>query len=114
MSSQMDGYTRALLEKLAQIGRGRATLAAQLVKLQDEVDEVKEAAAAAVPWEAGLEGVLRELADVVIVCHTAAYSLGYGAEDFAREVIAKAQINAQRDWFPTASGTARHTPEEGL
>ena len=110
--SEMDQYTRTLLDKLWRIGPERATLAAQLVKLQDEVDEVK-AAAEAGPREADLEDVLLELADVVIVCHSAAYLLGWGSEDLAREVIAKAQINAQREWFPTASGTAHHTPEEG-
>ena len=101
--SEMDQYTNALLDKLWRIGPERVTVAAQLVKLQDEVEEV---------FEAGNEDLLRELADVVIVCHTAAYLLGYGSDALMLEVLDKAKINAAREWYPTASGTARHTPEE--
>ena len=108
--SEMDHYTRKLLGKLAHLGPERVTFAAQLVKLQDEVDEVTEAAT---PGQADLEGVLAELADIVIVCHTAAFILGYGSEELMGRVLAKAEVNARREWYPTASGTARHTPEEG-
>ena len=107
--SEMDRYTRKLLGKLALLGPERVTLAAQLVKLQDEVDEVTEAAAAPPPGEAG---IMAELADIVIVCHTAAFILGYGSEELMGRVLAKAEVNARREWYRTASGTARHTPEE--
>ena len=110
--SDMDQYTRALLDKLDRLGPERATLAAQLVKLQDEVDEVAEEFRYLAGDLADNEDVLRELADVVIVCHTAAYLLGYGSDALMLEVLDKAKINAAREWFPTASGTAHHTPEE--
>ena len=29
-------------------------------------------------------------------------------------VEAKMEVNLSRHWYPTASGTARHTPEEEL
>ena len=109
--SEMDRYTRKLLSKLGRLGAERVTLAAQLVKLQDEVDEVTEAAAPP-PGEADLEGILAELVDIVIVCHTAAFILGYGSEELMGRVLAKAEVNARREWYRTASGTARHTPEE--
>ena len=112
MSGQMDGYTRTLIEKLGQIGPERITVAAQLVKLQDEVAEVLEEFRYLGEDLADNEDLLRELADVVIVCHTAAYLLGYGSDALMLEVLDKAKINAAREWYPIASGTARHTPEE--
>lgn len=111
--SEMDQYARTLLDKLGQIGPERITVASQLVKLQDEVAEVLEEFRYLGEDLADNEDLLRELADVVIVCHTAAYLLGYGSDALMLEVLDKAQINAQREWFPTASGTAHHTPEEG-
>ena len=110
--SEMDQYTRTLIDKLWRIGPERVTVAAQLVKLKDEVDEVAEEFRNLGEDLADNEDLLRELADVVIVCHTAAYLLGYGSDDLMLEVLDKAKINAAREWYPTASGTARHTPEE--
>lgn len=79
---------------------GRVTVEAQKVKLQDEVDEFVEAASMA------------ELADVVVVAGMAAYCLGYSFEGLLDHVERKLRVNLARQWFPTASGTARHTPEE--
>ena len=110
----MDGYdarldwaTDTLLAKLAAIGPERVTLAAQMVKLQDELDECREEIAA--PLQPGR--LLAELADVVIVCNTAARLAGFSSTELRRAVADKSFVNANREWYPTASGTARHAPE---
>ena len=104
----LDGYTDQLLEKLVKIGPERVTLEAQLTKLKDEVQEVEECVVGRYPSF----DTLLELADVVIVCHTAARVMGYSTQALDLAVLRKAARNALRDWYPTASGTARHTPEE--
>ena len=109
MSAELDNLTLSLLDKLAVIGAERVSLRAQVTKLKDEVEEVAEIASAGP--ELRHEEVLRELADVVIVCVTAARVLGYPSGYLYDHVLAKARVNAQREWFATASGTARHTPE---
>ena len=106
--SARDDLTHALLVKLQGLGPERVTLEAQAVKLQDEVLEVLD--------EIGLDPVdpdalLEELADVVIVAHTAARIAGFRAAHLDRAVIQKMERNAAREWFRTASGTARHSPE---
>ena len=105
---EYDQQTDVLIRKLRAIGPERVTLAAQLVKLRDEVDEVQEGAERGdAPTD-----ILAELADVVVVAHTAARVIGYSHYDLMDAVLAKMYVNAGRDWFPTASGTARHTPED--
>ena len=110
MSAALDQLTDQLLTKLRAIGPERVTIDAQLTKLQDEVDEVNTA----VRVEDTPTEILKELADVVIVCNTAARVLGFSTSDLDLAVRRKATRNALRDWYPTASGTARHTPEEDL
>ena len=108
----LDRLTDELLTKLRAIGPERVTVIAQMVKLQDEVDEVVDAIQLNQLHDGPALAVLKELADVVIVCNTAARVLGYSTNALGLAVLRKSARNAQRDWYPTASGTARHTPEE--
>lgn len=85
---EMDHLTAVLLGHLAP--GGHDNLRAQLAKLQEEVDEVRD--------EFDPAAVLAELADVVVVAHTAAATLGYGADDVFRAVLAKMRVNAARKW----------------
>lgn len=78
---------------------GRVTVEAQKVKLQDEVNEFVE------------EPSMEELADVVVVAGMAAGCLGHDFEGLLDYVESKLRVNLDRRWYPTASGTARHTPE---
>lgn len=95
-------------EKLSTgLGPDRVTISAQLVKLKDEYEEVREAILNRAPREE----IAAELADVVVVCCMAAAALDVDAEDLLELVRDKMEINLRREWYATASGTARHTPE---
>lgn len=92
----------ALLAK--QVGSHRLTVNAQMVKLKDEVAELEELV------QDGTDP-LSELADVVIVCAMMTHCAGHGFYELIDEINRKMDVNLERQWFPTASGTARHTPE---
>lgn len=113
IAEPLDLLTEALFDKLRAIGPERVTSAAQLQKLRDEVDEVAELLEPyAGTYRGGAEAVMDEVADVVIVCVGLSRALGFKSDELFRRVLAKAIVNAGRDWYPTSSGTARHTPEE--
>ena len=57
---------------------------------------------------------MEELADVVVVAGMAAGCLGHDFEGLLDYVESKLRVNLDRRWYPTASGTARHTPEEDV
>ena len=87
-------------DRLEQLVPGRVTVDTQKVKLLDEVQEFVE------------EPSLAELADVVVVAAMAAHCMGHSFYELIDAVEAKMEVNLSRQWYPTASGTARHTPEE--
>lgn len=103
LADQFNAFYDLLFEY---VGPGRLTLEAQLVKLRDEVDELREAALAG-----DADEILKEIADVVIVALMAGRCSGFAPDQVLRAVQEKMQVNLERQWFPTASGTARHTPE---
>lgn len=83
-TTEADRLTATLLGYLAAVGA--ATLESQLAKLREETDE----------WAA--DWSLEELADVVVVAHTAAAIMGYSATQLSEAVLAKMRINAGRTW----------------
>ena len=97
----------ALLDKLTSLGPERSTPSAQLAKLREEADEVAEALA-----RGAIDEVLLELVDVVIVCTIMSLACGSTIEEQLERLERKAEINRLRQWYPTQSGTARHTKEE--
>lgn len=102
--SIMQGELEAFLTKLSQAVPDRVNSVAQSVKLQEEVKELLADVAKDVD-------IVPEIADVIIVCLVLANLHGAAVEEVLFEVENKLVRNAQRDWYPTESGTARHTPE---
>lgn len=103
--NQIELFYNLLSERL---GEDRVTTLAQRVKLEDEVLELFELLDSS---DFIVDDVIGEIADVMIVCLMMARTLGVGATAVFRAVNEKMRTNLQRSWYPTASGTARHTPE---
>lgn len=93
------------------LGEDRVTWTAQLVKLRDEVKELGDVLDEYLAGQVREEDVIKELADVIIICTMMARTLDVRATILFKSVTDKMRINLSRAWYPTASGTARHTTE---
>lgn len=93
---------RELLE--VRLGSDRVTADAQITKLKEEFGELLADREAGKP-------LMPELTDMMIVLLMTASCEGWEAEEVLARVADKMAVNLDRSWFPTESGTARHTPE---
>lgn len=107
MITPLEPLFDALEHKLRAID-GLVTPEAQLEKLEEEVDELREEIKYAVPAS---EHVLAEAADVVIVAAMLCRVYGFDWGDLESAVHAKMVRNARRTWA-AHNGTARHVDVE--
>ena len=108
MTAPLEQLFDALERKLRAIDDIRMTPAAQLEKLEEEVDELREEIKYAVPAS---EHVLAEAADVVIVAAMLCRVYGFDWSDLESAVHAKMARNVRRTWA-AHNGTARHVDVE--
>jgi phosphoribosyl-ATP pyrophosphohydrolase len=81
-----------------------ATVDGQIDKLEDEADELSESC-----WLDGIEGVLKEAADVCIVACNVADLAGLS---FADILLEKQARNEAKTWKEDGSGKAQHVKED--